>query len=79
MKAFKFFDLEGLGVVNIKQFDATLRKFGCVFNEYEVAALFDKYDKDKSGKIAYDEFCNAYALMGSGTNPNVNPVFELAR
>lgn len=29
--------------------------------------------------MAYDEFCNLFALMGSGNNPNVNPVFKLRR
>ena len=29
--------------------------------------------------MAYDEFCNLFAKMGSGDNPNVNPVFKLRR
>jgi len=29
--------------------------------------------------MAYDEFCNLFATMGSGNNPNVNPVFKLRR
>ena len=41
--------------------------------------MFKKYDTDHSGKICYDEFCNMFAVIGSGTNANVNPVFELAR
>ena len=31
------------------------------------------------GKLTYDEFCGMVAQMGAGTNPNVNPVFEIAR
>lgn len=27
----------------------------------------------------YDEFCGNFARMGSGNNPNVNPVFQLSR
>jgi Ca2+-binding EF-hand superfamily protein len=32
-----------------------------------------------NGLLAYDEFCNVFATMGSGNNPNVNPVFKLMR
>ena len=78
-KAFQYFDLEGKGVVDIKQFSAALRKFGCVFSDVEIAALFQKYDYDQSGKLAYDEFCAIFALKGAGVNPNVNPVFKLSR
>jgi len=78
-KAFQYFDLEGLGVVDIRQFSSALRKFGCVFSEVEIAALFTKYDTDQSSKLAYDEFCAIFALKGAGVNPNVNPVFKLSR
>jgi len=56
-----------------------LRKFGCQFSESENLSLFKKYDKNDSGKIAYDEFAGVFALMGTGTNINVNPVFEIQR
>jgi len=38
-----------------------------------------KYDTDNSGKLNYDEFCNMFAIIGAGTNANVNPVFELTK
>lgn len=50
-KAFKYFDLFDKGVIDITQFKAGLEKFGCVFSEKEISALFNKYDKDKSGKM----------------------------
>jgi calcyphosin len=50
-----------------------------VFTDKEITALFNKYDGDKSGRLCYDEFCGLIALMGSGNNPNVNPVFQLSR
>lgn len=78
-KAFKHFDAFDKGVIDIQQFAAALDKFGCVFTQKEINALFNKYDKDRSGKICYDEFCGLFATMGSGTNMNVNPVFELSR
>lgn len=41
-----------------------MRKFGCVFSDVEITALFQKFDADRSGKIAYDEFCGLFALKG---------------
>jgi len=78
-KAFKYFDLDDSGIIDPVKFNKALEKFGCVFNKYEIDALFKKYDTDHSGKICYDEFCNMFAVIGSGTNVNINPVFELAR
>jgi len=52
-----------------------LAKFGCVFSEKEIVALFNKYDKDHTGKLCYDEFCGLIATMGSGKTVNLNPVF----
>lgn len=77
-KAFKYFDINDTGVVNSKQFEQTLEKFGCIFKPSEIQALFQKYDNGKH-KLAYDEFCNVFATMGSGNNPNVNPVFRMQR
>lgn len=50
-----------------------------MFSDSEIAALFQKFDFDQSGKLAYDEFCSLFALKGAGVNPNVNPVFKLSR
>lgn len=78
-KAFRYFDLHDKGVVNQAQFKQTLEKFGCSFKESELQALFDQHSTAGNGLLAYDEFCNMFATMGSGNNPNVNPVFNLAR
>lgn len=78
-KAFKYFDLDDSGLIDLEKFNRALEKFGCVFNKYETLALFKKYDTDNSGKLNYDEFCNMFAIIGAGTNPNVNTVFELAK
>jgi len=43
-KAFKYFDLVEKGVVAIQQFKQTLDKFGCVFTDKEIQALFNKFD-----------------------------------
>ncbi|CAD8068985.1 unnamed protein product [Paramecium primaurelia] len=78
-KAFMYFDLENKGTIDIYQFAQALQKFGCVFSDKEIQALFNKYDADKSGRLCYDEICGLIALMGSGNNANVNPVFQIAR
>lgn len=78
-KAFKYFDLTDQGTIDIRQFAQALAKFGCVFSEKEIVALFNKYDQDRTGKLCFDEFCGLIARMGAGTNPNLNPVFKLAR
>lgn len=33
MKVFKYFDLDGSGVVDFNEFQNALRNFGCVFTE----------------------------------------------
>lgn len=78
-RAFKYFDVEDKGVINLQQFANALDKFGCVFTKNEVHALFKKFDVQGNGNIAYDEFCGFLAAMGSGNQLNINPVFELAR
>ncbi|KAL4478841.1 hypothetical protein ABPG72_009667 [Tetrahymena utriculariae] len=78
-RAFKYFDIAEKGVIDISQFKAALEKFGCVFDDKEIHALFSKFDVNRSGKICYDEFCGNFARLGSGNNPNFNPVFKLAR
>lgn len=53
-KAFKYFDIMDTGVIDFKQFGDALNKFGCKFSEKELAALFHKYDVDRSGKICFE-------------------------
>ena len=50
-KAFKYFDLAEKGVVEVQQFKQTLDKFGCVFTDKEIQALFNKFDTSRSGKL----------------------------
>jgi len=78
-KAFKYYDLEEKGVVNLPQFSSVLVKFGCKFLEPETAALFYHYDSKRSGTLVYSEICAIMSLKGAGTNPNVNPVFEISK
>ncbi len=78
-RIFKHFDLDGFGTISFKEFAASLETIGCVFPLHEMQALFNKVDKNGNGKVDYEEFSAWFALRGSGNNPNVNPVFGLAR
>jgi hypothetical protein len=50
-----------------------------VFKDFELEAVFNKYDANQNGKLDYEEFANFFATKGSGNNPNVNPVFGATR
>lgn len=65
------------GVLCPTEFNNVLISYGCTFKENEVNALFNKYDRDGSGYLDYEEFSAFMALKGSGNNPNVNPVFAI--
>ena len=78
-KTFRHFDLNDSGTICLAEFLQVLEAYGCVFGHDEIRALFNKYDKDRSGKLDYEEFSNFFALKGSGNNPNVNPVFAVER
>jgi len=56
-----------------------LETLGCVFKDYEIEAVFNKFDANQNGKLDYEEFASFFARKGSGNNPNVNPVFGLSR
>lgn len=77
LRAFRYFDLQNTGRVNRQAFNQALNKFGCVFLAHELGALFCNYDKNNTGTLDYKEFSQVFALMGSGNNPNYNPVFSL--
>lgn len=65
------------GVLSLPEFTEVLVAYGCVFRENEIQAIFNKYDRDGSGYLDYEEFSSFIALKGSGNNPNVNPVFAI--
>lgn len=78
-KIFKHFDLDGFGTIEPAEFKRALETLGCVFKDAELEALFRKYDSNANGKLDYEEFAKVIARMGSGNNPNVNPVFGITR
>lgn len=78
-KLFRHFDLDGFGTIEIEEFTKTLETLGCIFKDFEIEALFKKYDANNNNKLDYEEFANFIAKKGSGNNPNVNPVFGISR
>lgn len=78
-KIFKHFDVNGFGTIEFKQFQQALETLGCVFRDNELQSLFAKFDANGNGKLDYEEFASFIARMGSGNNPNVNPVFGITR
>jgi len=78
-KIFKHFDVHGYGTIEPAEFQKALSTLGCVFKDGELEAIFNKYDANANGKLDYEEFASLFARIGSGNNPNVNPVFGITR
>ena len=55
-KALAYFDLNDNGKVEFNEFKKGLDKFGCVFKDNEILALFNRYDTNGSGTLEYEEF-----------------------
>ena len=57
MKAvFKFFDTDGSGKVELKEFGKAMERFGIILMDDEMEGLFKRYDVDNSGAMDYQEF-----------------------
>lgn len=64
MKSFKYFDLNGNGVVDLQEFIKVIEKIGVIVQSVEeVEAIFNVYDADHSGALDYNEF--AAILFGN--------------
>jgi Ca2+-binding EF-hand superfamily protein len=71
--------LDGFGTIEPNEFRKARETLGCTFKDFELAAVFAKFDKDGNGRLDYEEFSAAFAIRGSGNNPNVNPSFGAKR
>jgi len=65
-KVFKFFDSNENGAIDFGEFTRALENYGCTFSEGDIRSLFQKYDKDNSGTLVYEEFAAAFAARGAG-------------
>merc|ERR1719169_338267 len=57
-KNFNLFDKKRTGSIPIADMGTVLRSLGQNPTEAELAALMEEVDKDKSGTIEFDEFCD---------------------
>merc|ERR1712166_10054 len=57
-KNFKLFDKKGLGSIPTEEMGTVLRACGQNPTEAELAILIEKVDKDQSGTIDFEEFCD---------------------
>merc|ERR1712139_511467 len=60
-KNFNLFDKKRTGSIPIADMGTVLRSLGQNPTEAELAALVEEVDKDKSGTIEFDEFCDLMA------------------
>lgn len=50
-KAFHYFDLADKNCCDLESFKNGLNKFGCIFKDHEIRALFHKYDANRNGVL----------------------------
>eukprot|EP00828_Plagiopyla_frontata_P020355 TRINITY_DN26020_c0_g1_i1.p2 TRINITY_DN26020_c0_g1~~TRINITY_DN26020_c0_g1_i1.p2 ORF type:complete len:122 (+),score=14.95 TRINITY_DN26020_c0_g1_i1:103-468(+) len=55
-EAFKSLDLDQDGVINYEELKIMLTNYGIYTTENDMLNLFGRFDKDKDGKIKYQEF-----------------------
>ncbi len=76
-KAMSYFDLNDNGKVEMNEFKLGLDKFGCVFKDNEILALFQKYDADNSGCLDYEEFSKGIMNIDiNGLSSKTNLFYE---
>lgn len=60
VSAFKFFDLDGNGYINMEEFKNILTKFGGEFSLDEIESIFRQLDLNKDGRLDYAEFVDMW-------------------
>lgn len=55
-KTFKFFDRDGQGTIDLREFQAALSQLGMDFEEVQVTALYARYDANLCGQVDYRTF-----------------------
>jgi len=57
-KAFKRFDIDGDGTIDMAELRRCLTTMGEALTNEQVDEMFDKLDADSDGKVDFDEFCS---------------------
>jgi len=73
---FRSLDSDGDGLLSCSEFSVMLQKIGLNLNRNEVARLFEKADKDKTGKISFHEFTNSF-LKKRDSVPSIERLREV--
>ncbi|XP_023172479.1 caltractin [Drosophila hydei] len=64
-KAFDLFDTECTGFIEVKELRVAIRALGFEPNKEEIKNMMDEIDKDKTGKIAFNDFLHLMRLKMS--------------
>uniref|UniRef100_A0A915ELY1 EF-hand domain-containing protein n=1 Tax=Ditylenchus dipsaci TaxID=166011 RepID=A0A915ELY1_9BILA len=67
-QAFKMFDKDGNGTMNIKELGIAMRTLGLNPTEEELLNIVNEYDVDGNGKIDFGEFCKMLKEMNKETD-----------
>ncbi|CAJ0932838.1 unnamed protein product, partial [Mesorhabditis belari] len=67
-QAFKMFDKDGNGTMNIKELGVAMRTLGLNPTEEELLNMVNEYDVDGNGKIDFGEFCKMMKEMNKETD-----------
>lgn len=72
LKAFKFFDCNNSGTLDIDEFARAIEKIGIMIpTKQDLETLFGLYDADTSGDLSYREFCsNIFGYNVGGATPS---------
>lgn len=61
-KAFDLFDIERTGFIEVKELRVAIRALGFEPNKEEIRNMMEEIDKDKSGRIAFNDFLHLMRL-----------------
>uniref|UniRef100_A0A5S6QZM7 EF-hand domain-containing protein n=1 Tax=Trichuris muris TaxID=70415 RepID=A0A5S6QZM7_TRIMR len=66
--AFKMFDRDSNGTINIKELGVAMRMLGLNPTEDDLLNIVNEFDLDGNGKIDFDEFCRMMKSMNKETD-----------
>ncbi|KAI6224573.1 Calmodulin-like protein 3 [Aphelenchoides besseyi] len=70
-QAFKLFDKDGNGTMNIKELGVAMRTLGLNPTEEELLNIVNEYDADQNGKIDFGEFCKMMKATNKETDESL--------
>ena len=78
-EAFNLFDTDGSGSIDVKELKAAMRALGFQVKKAEIRQMIADLDKDESGAIEFDEFCDLMKgrISGRDSREEIMKVFEL--